>query len=82
MSKQVLVAPLIFLASIAQAGRYTFNYNTPDELKITVQADDRHSGYSKAAKLCYKILTKDVYPGAEAGLAIIDICVNPLNYKP
>jgi hypothetical protein len=69
---------LTFLLTLnAQAGTYwQFTYKGGD-LKIGVQAEDQESAFKKAAKECFKYLTKGVYPGESKGLQIIDICVNP-----
>lgn len=70
------------------AGSYTFQYRDKSSLKITVTAENSCAAYKKSAKMCYNILTGGTadrpgrYPGEEAGLDIIDICANPLNFNP
>lgn len=73
-----LIIVLTFYSTNVYAKNYTFEYNTPDELKITItNAYDKQDAFRQASKLCFKILTKDKYPGEEEGLKIIDICANP-----
>jgi hypothetical protein len=43
--------------------------------KLVIQASD----YNTAAKLCFKALTKNKYPGEQKGLDIIDLCSNPVS---
>lgn len=75
---KTLIISLLLFSQLAYAKNYTFEYNTTDSLKITItDAYDRQDAFRKAAKLCYKILSKDKYPGEEEGLKIIDICANP-----
>lgn len=64
--------------SKAESG-YTFKYSTKGELKITVPTESRPEAFNKAAKLCFKTLTKNIYQGEEESLKIIDICSNPEN---
>lgn len=76
MKKLIILFALFSVKAYAK--NYTFEYNTPDELKITItDAYDKDDAFKKASKLCFKILTKDKYPGEEEGLKIIDICANP-----
>lgn len=95
LTQTMFIAFLVFsstCSSKAKAGEndnrdYTFEYRGPEQLKVTVAAEDRCRAYRKAAKMCYNILTggtsdkRGPYPGEERGLEIIDICSNPLNYK-
>jgi hypothetical protein len=46
-------------------------------LKIGVDAENYMEAFRKAAKECFKFLTKGTYQGEEKGLEIIDICANP-----
>ena len=57
---------------------YTFKYNTPDQLKVTVPADSKSEAFDKASKMCFQILTQGKYRGETESLNIIDICANPL----
>lgn len=78
----VFCTGLVIFSSQAKADStkptyYTFHYNTPDQLKITVPADSKEEAFNKAKSMCYQILTKGVYQGEARSLEIIDICVNP-----
>lgn len=73
-----IIALILIASSISHAGTYSFRYNEPGELKITLEAENYNAALYKAAKMCFNILTKGVYPGEEAGLNIIDICANPI----
>lgn len=73
---KALFCILLTHSCMAIAYNQTYCYKTSDELKISVDAETPGEGFRKAGKLCYKILTKDQYPGEEKGLEIIDICAN------
>lgn len=67
---------LILLTTInVEAKYYTFFYPKVD-LKIGVKDENYNDAFKKAAKVCFKILTKDKYENEEKGLDIIDICAN------
>lgn len=61
----------------AHAHKFSFEYKTPDELKINVEAENYSEALKKSAKLCFDILTKGTYQGENKSLDIIDVCVNP-----
>jgi hypothetical protein len=67
------------LASPANAATYEFKYK--ENTTVKVNASDKYQGFKLAAKICYRTLTKNVYPGEERGLDVIDICSNPNNYE-
>jgi hypothetical protein len=67
------------LASPAKAATYEFKYK--ENTTVKVNASDKYQGFKLAAKICYRTLTKNVYPGEERGLEVIDICSNPSNYE-
>lgn len=70
---------LVFFSEKAKAETYyTFTYKTKDQLKISVPGNDFFEARTKAGKECFRILTRGVYPGQEAGLDYIDICANPI----
>ena len=80
--KFVLFCNISITSSITLADKFTFCYNEPGKLKITIEDMWESNAYKIAAKMCYKILTNNKYPGSdEAGLAIIDICANPIKCK-
>ncbi len=81
IEKAIILNLLATILSTAKANAeeyYTFRYKTADNLKVTARAENRHIAFTKASKLCYSILSKDVYPGEEKGLEYIDICSNPI----
>lgn len=63
-----IVIVTLLICSIGTAETYEYSN------KLKLEAPN----YKTAAKKCYNILTKNVYPGEELGLAIIDLCVNPI----
>jgi len=84
MNKILTLIALIFLLVIltslsAEAAPITQSYCYPSEpgLIVRVQAEIWEDGLKKAARTCFKALTRGVYPGSERGLDIIDICANP-----
>lgn len=77
MKYLIMLFSLPLLAAPLKQTYYTFEYNTPDQLKITVPAESREEAFFKAKDMCFKILTKGVYQGEAKSLDIIDICVNP-----
>lgn len=62
---------LLMFLNIAHSETYKYS----NGLEINAKS------YRQAAKICYTVLTKDKYPGEEAGLVIIDICANPKKGK-
>lgn len=64
----VFMTILFFITNTADAE--TFKYKTG----LTIEASD----YKTAAKLCFKKLNP-VYVSEEAGLEIIDLCINPIS---
>lgn len=78
--KYLLIIILLFSSNL-EAKDYTFVYNEPSKLKITItKMSSIEEAYSKAAKLCFKTLTGGIYQGDSKSLDIIDICANPLKY--
>ena len=71
-----LFITLILVTINCYSKSFVFNY-TKVILKIGVIDENYVDAFKKAAKECYKILTKDKYQGEEKSLDIIDICVNP-----
>ena len=61
----------------AHAATYQFKYK--QNVTATVDATGYEDAFRVAAKICYMTLSKNVYPGEEKGLEIIDICANPLS---
>lgn len=61
----------------ANAATYQFKYK--QNITTTVEASSYEDAFRIAAKICYMTLTKNIYPGEEKGLEIIDICANPLS---
>ncbi len=61
----------------ASAATYQFKYK--QNVTATVDTASYEDAFRVAAKICYMTLTKNVYPGEEKGLQIIDICANPLS---
>ena len=71
---------IVFMFSIAsRAATYEFKYK--ENVIVEVNAVDKYKGFKMAAMICYRTLTKNVYPGEDRGLEIIDICANPSNYE-
>lgn len=75
----ITLATATIFSSVISAATYTFHYS--NNLILTVVAENTNAAYKKSAIICFKTLTNGAYPGEEAGLAIIDICANPLNFK-
>lgn len=71
-----LAAVTLLIPFNVYCATWQFTYQNGD-LKIGVEAEDQEEAFKKAAKACFKYLTKGVYPGEEKGLSIIDVCVNP-----
>lgn len=69
---------LLLIFAQAAPNLYIQRYCYPgNNLKVVVDAPTLEEGGKKAARICFKALTKGVYPGEEKGLDIIDICANP-----
>lgn len=67
---------LMLVSNVSEARVYIFYYPKA-QLKIGIDADGYLEAFKKAARECFKILSKDKYQGEEKGLDIIDICANP-----
>lgn len=74
-----IVIILLLLSISAKSATYEFKYK--ENTVVKVNATDKYQGFKMAAKICYRTLTKNVYPGEERGLDVIDICSNPFNYE-
>ncbi len=74
-----VLSALHVLASNPAAKEYKFTYRSSPtgNLEIKQQASSQEVAFKLAAKECFKQLTGGIYPGAERGLDIIDICANP-----
>jgi hypothetical protein len=67
---------MLLLSLNCYSKSFLFNYPKAN-LKVGIIAENYTDAFKKAAKECFKILTKDKYQGEEKSLDIIDICVNP-----
>lgn len=63
----------------ANAATYEFKYKK--NMSVVVEGADNYTAMRKAAMICYRTLTKNVYPGEERGLDLIDVCSNPINIE-
>lgn len=78
LSLGIMVFWIVFILTMfsisARAATYEFKYK--ENTKVKVNAGDKYSAFKIASKICYKTLTKNVYPGEDRGLDVIDICAN------
>lgn len=74
------IAFILLTFSIStHAATYEFKYKK--NMTVTVEGSDNYTAMRKAAMICYRTLTNNVYPGEDRGLDIIDVCSNPINIE-
>ena len=73
---KTLFCTILAYSCMSLAYRQAYCYNTADHLKVVVDKETQEEGFREAARVCYKALSRGKYPGEEAGLNMIDICVN------